>query len=55
MSINNIILTISIFFTFWWTSVNIGRFAKNQRIPSWNFIFMSIGWTAIITHIIGIW
>lgn len=55
MSINNIILTVSIFFTFWWTSINIARFAKNQSIPSNNFIFMSIGWTAIITHIIGIW
>lgn len=55
MTTNNIILTIAIFITIWWTSVNIGRFIKNNPIPFWNFVLMSAGWTVIITHIIGIW
>lgn len=53
--ITNIILTVVIFWTFLWTWVNFSRILMKSGIPGLNNLFMSIGWTAIIIHIIGIW
>lgn len=57
MNINsyNIILTCVIGWTFFWTWVNLGRMYYKQSVSVQNNICMCIGWTAIITHIIGIW
>lgn len=53
--ITNIILTIVILWTFFWSWINFARLIAKNKIPTFNNLFMSIGWTAIITYIIGIW
>lgn len=49
------LFVIAIFFAIWWTSVNIAKLIRHEGIPFGNFILMSVSWTAIITHLIGIW
>ena len=53
--ITNIILTITICWTFFWTLVNFVCVLTKNDLPALNNIFMSVGWTIIIAHIIGIW
>ena len=53
--ITNIIFTIAIFWTILFTWVNFSRTIYKCGVSALNNIYMAIGWTAIITHIIGIW
>ena len=50
-----ILLVIAIFITVWMTIVSIMRYGRGQKVTAANTISMSAGWTAVITHIIGIW
>lgn len=45
----------SIFILIWWGSINIAKLFSQEKIPSGNFIIMSLAATAVITHIINIW
>lgn len=51
----NILFTISIFWTILFTWVNFSRTIYGYEVSGLNNICMAIGWTAVITHIIGIW
>lgn len=53
--VTNIIFAISIFWTILFTWVNFSRVICKYGVSALNNIYMAIGWTAIITHIIGIW
>lgn len=53
--VTNIIFAISIFWAILFTWVNFSRVICKCIVPTLNNIYMAIGWTAIITHIIGIW
>lgn len=53
--IADIIFCIFIFISVFFTIVNVAKTIYKERIPALNFIFMAIGLTGVITHIIGIW
>lgn len=53
--IADIIFCIFIFISVFFTIVNVAKTIYKERIPALNFVFMTIGLTGVITHIIGIW
>lgn len=50
-----IIFVIAIFFSIWWSSINFVKFIRGESIPWLNFVIMTAAFTAVITHVIGIW
>lgn len=50
-----ILFVIAIFVSVWMGSINIAKAISREGIPFLNFILMSIGVTAVITHILNIW
>jgi len=52
---NTFLFVVSIFFSILWGSINFTKCFMRNTIPPLNFIFMAAGFTAVITHIIGIW
>lgn len=52
---NTFLFVIAIFFSVWWGFINFAKLFRCEAIPALNIIVMSAGFTAVITHIIGIW
>lgn len=50
-----IFFVIAIFFSIWWGSVNFGRLIRKNEVPWLNLVIMAAAFTAVITHVIGIW
>lgn len=50
-----VLFIFSMFIAVWWTSVNLAKLIKGERIPWLNFVFMAAGLTAVITYIMNIW
>lgn len=52
---SNVFFVLAIFVSIWMGSIIITKMIYKDAIQWWNFILFSIGLTAVITHIAGIW
>lgn len=53
--LTTILLCIAIAFAIWSTALFVCKMIRGQFIHWCVFVFFAIGWTAVITHFIGIW
>lgn len=53
--ITNILFTICIFLSIMFGFVNIGSLIANDGVPQSNVWLMTIGFTGVITKLIGMW
>lgn len=49
------LFVVALFVSIWFGSVNIMKAIRGHAIPSANFFIMSIAFTAVITHFMGMW
>lgn len=54
-AIKTVIFVIAIFVSIWFTIINVIRTIYKNRFLPMNGIIMAAAYTAVITHLIGIW
>lgn len=55
MQLDNIIFVAFIFLSVWMTTIILAKMVYKNSISLWRFLIMAIGYTGIITRVIGIW
>ena len=55
LTTKTVIYVIAIFVAIWFTAVNVSKTIYRNKIPALNFILMAAAYTAVITHIAGVW
>lgn len=51
----NVLFTIFVFISIWSGFLCFGNLFRKQGVPPLNILIMAVGFTGVITHIIGIW
>lgn len=49
------LFVIAIFVAVWFTIINVVRTIYKNKLTAFNAIIMAAAYTAVITHVIGIW
>lgn len=50
-----LLLALSILFSFWFGFTAIGKLIRNQEITGFHILILSLSVTALITHFLGMW
>lgn len=51
----NLLFSLAILVSIWFTFINVGNLIRKQNVPAINILIMSMALTAVITHVIGLW